>query len=423
MLRRYTWEKVRDKCQHYRRRAPETSTLYQIVFHGRQKLEHCWEEKFQSAYGALRDEVLSVLDKYLNCGLLSNGAARVYCDSCKHSLLVAFSCKKRGVCPSCSSKRTVIFAEHLYDEVLEDVPTRHIVFSIPKRLRLYFRYSRSLCDILFKAAWRSVEEHLSLDDAIPALVLTLQTAGEALNWNPHLHGMLADGTFSPGGTFTAFSEINLKDIEDRFAELVLSSFAKLELITDDVMSQVLSQEHSGFSVWAGEPFQDEGSEKFVARYVERGPISLEKLTIQDDIVTYTTKDGAAHEFDAVEFLALLSSHIPKPYESITRYYGWYSCRSRGDRNKSSLATSDEIPEQIHKPSSSWARCIKQIYELDPLVCPRCKSQMRIIAFVHDPLEIKKIMDSLGLPQFRAPPPIPEYTRLDAILDDIPDYDV
>ena len=371
----------------------------------------------------LRDEVLSVLDEYLNCGLLEHGAARVYCDTCKYSLLVAFSCKKRGVCPSCSAKRAVIFAEHLYDEVLEDVPTRHIVFSIPKRLRPYFKYNRKLCDILFKSAWKSVEENLSLDSGIPALVLTLQTAGEALNWNPHLHGMIADGVFSEDGTFTQFTEINLKAIEDRFAELVLGTFAKQELITDDVMSQILSQTHTGFSVWVGDPFQDEGSEKFVARYVERGPLSLEKLTLQDDIVTYTTKDGTAHEFDAVEFLATLSAHIPKPYESITRYYGWYSCRNRGERKKLvPQQTIEDIHELTCKPSSSWARCIKQIYELDPLECPKCKSQMRILAFVHDPLEIKNIMKSQGIPDYTAPPPIPDFFRHNEIFDEIPDYD-
>lgn len=130
---------------------------------------------------------------------------------------MAFSCKKRGVCPTCSAKRAVILAEHLYDEVLEDVPTRHIVFSIPKRLRPYFRYNRSLCDILFKAAWRSIQEALGTQAATPALVLTLQTAGETLNWNPHLHGMIADGVFSEDGTFAQFTEINLKVIEDRFA--------------------------------------------------------------------------------------------------------------------------------------------------------------------------------------------------------------
>jgi hypothetical protein len=62
------------------------------------------------------------------------------------------------------------------------------------------------------------------------------------------------------------------------------------------------------------------NEQFVARYIERSPLSLEKLSIQDDIVSYTTKDGAAHEFDPLEFLAALSVHIPKTYESITRYY-------------------------------------------------------------------------------------------------------
>ena len=72
----------------------------------------------------------------------------------------------------------------------------------------------------------------------------------------------------------------------------------------------------------GDPFTEEDRTRFVARYIERGPLSLKKLSITDDIVAYATKDERAHEFDAMEFLALLSCHIPKPYESITRYYGW-----------------------------------------------------------------------------------------------------
>ena len=81
----------------------------------------------------------------------------------------------------------------------------------------------------------------------------------------------------------------------------------------------------------GDPFHDKDPEKFVARYNERSPLSDEKLSIQDDIVTHTTKDGAAHAFDALEFLAALSCHVPKTYESITRYYGRYSCSRRGER--------------------------------------------------------------------------------------------
>ena len=59
----------------------------------------------------------------------------------------------------------------------------------------------------------------------------------------------------------------------------------------------------------------------MARYIERAPLSLEKLFIQDNSIAYCTKDATAHEFDALEFFAELSCHIPKTYESITIYYG------------------------------------------------------------------------------------------------------
>ena len=141
------------KLQHYRRRSPEASPLYQIVYHSRDDLQFQWGARFQHQYGCLRDEVLKTFDEYLNCGILAHGAARVYCDGCKHSLLIAFSCKRRGVCPSCGAKRAVKFAEHIYSAVIEDVPHRHTVFTIPKRLRVFFKYDRKLNTILFRAAW------------------------------------------------------------------------------------------------------------------------------------------------------------------------------------------------------------------------------------------------------------------------------
>ena len=91
MLRRYTCEKAKAKLQHYRRRTPEASPLYQIGYHSRDDLQFQWEARFQHQYGCLRDEVLKTLDEYLNCGILAHGAARVYCDCCKHSVLIAFS--------------------------------------------------------------------------------------------------------------------------------------------------------------------------------------------------------------------------------------------------------------------------------------------------------------------------------------------
>jgi hypothetical protein len=39
MLRRYTWDKVKEKLQHFRRQTPEASPLYQIVYHSRDDLQ------------------------------------------------------------------------------------------------------------------------------------------------------------------------------------------------------------------------------------------------------------------------------------------------------------------------------------------------------------------------------------------------
>ena len=93
--------------------------------------------------------MLKTFAEHLYFGVLAHGAARLYCDGCKH----AFSCKCRGACPSCGAKRAVKFAEHIYNQVIEDVPHRPTVFTIPKRLRVFFKYDRKLNTILFRAAW------------------------------------------------------------------------------------------------------------------------------------------------------------------------------------------------------------------------------------------------------------------------------
>ena len=73
---------------------------------------------------------------YLDCGLLCKGAIHLSCADCRHSIIVAFSCKGRGVCPSCGGRRMNDTAAHLVDRVLpEDVPVRQWVASLPHRYR------------------------------------------------------------------------------------------------------------------------------------------------------------------------------------------------------------------------------------------------------------------------------------------------
>jgi hypothetical protein len=43
-----------------------------------------------------------------------------------------------------------------------------------------------------------------------------------------------------------------------------------------------------------------------------------------------------------------------------------------------------------------ARLIKQVYAVDPLICPRCTGPLRIIAFIEQPEVIEKILTHLGI---------------------------
>jgi len=75
------------------------------------------------------------LHAYLRCGVFAHGFSRLRCDGCGHDLLVAFSCKTRGVCPSCSGRRMSSCAAHLVDRVVPDMPLRQFVLSLPHELR------------------------------------------------------------------------------------------------------------------------------------------------------------------------------------------------------------------------------------------------------------------------------------------------
>jgi transposase-like zinc-binding protein len=64
----------------------------------------------------------------------------VRCEDCHAEKLVAFSCKRRGFCPSCGARRMTDSAALLADEVLPPQPIRQWVVSLPFALRFLPRH-------------------------------------------------------------------------------------------------------------------------------------------------------------------------------------------------------------------------------------------------------------------------------------------
>ncbi len=117
--------------------------------------------------------------------------------------------------------------------------------------------------------------------------------------------------------------------------------------------------------------------------------------------------------DPLDFLAEFTQHIPPKGSHLVRYYGFYSNKTRGMRRKAAEAEAakqagGEAPEAptSSRSSQTWAMLIKRVYEVDPLCCPKCQGEMRVVAFIEPPQGdvIEKILRHCGLwHSSRAPP--------------------
>ena len=319
--------------------------------------------------------------------------------------------------------------------MLKDVPHRQWVFSIPKRLRIYFLFDRKLLAKLSVCAWNVIKRYLKSGvtdtDAVPGASIAVQTYGDFLNFNPHLHAIVFDGCFSKDGAFHMTPGFMREDLEEVFQYEVLKMLKKEGKITDVVIENMLSWRHSGFHVYIGDRIfsYDQAGLGNLARYIIRACFSQERMVYisaensHDGTakVIYTSKDRKSRKtFNSMDWLARLVTHIPGRYEQTVRYYGWYSNKSRGMRKKTDQ--DNTIPAVISNEISSkelrqnWARLIQKVYEVDPLICPKCQGAMSIISFIEELDIIEKILRHINwhLDLRNHDPPKP------VISDSIPD---
>jgi HPt (histidine-containing phosphotransfer) domain-containing protein len=140
-------------------------------------------------------------DAFLECGILAHGFLRLRCDECGHDTLLAFSCKRRGFCPSCGARRMSQTAARLVDHVIPQVPVRQWVLSLPIPLRLLLAAQPQLITPVLGMVQRVLERHLQEAAGIlggqgqGGSVTLIQRLGSAANLNIHLHCLVLDGVY------------------------------------------------------------------------------------------------------------------------------------------------------------------------------------------------------------------------------------
>jgi hypothetical protein len=118
-----------------RRRQPENTPLYQIVQEHLETFLAQARDRSGHGFGYPR-YVEQAFSRYIDCGILVRGFARCRCPDCGDEFLVAFSCKWRGLCPSCATRRMHDMATRLVDEILPRAPYRQWAISAPWSCRM-----------------------------------------------------------------------------------------------------------------------------------------------------------------------------------------------------------------------------------------------------------------------------------------------
>lgn len=400
----------------YKPRRPEKTDLHVTI---RKNLSKWNREKESTDFTPIH--VQKEFDSYLKCGILAHGFARAYCKTCDKEFFLAFSCKRRGVCPSCNQKRMIAVATHLVEEVIPRVRMRQYVISFPKRIRPYLK-NKEIQKKVLKIVVGEIEKQIidrsaSVSNARAGGVSFFQRFGSSINFHPHFHICFTDGVFMEIAGQLQFVNANIspddiQDIEDGIRKRVLKLFGRKGWIDKREAEDMLRWEHSGFSLngsVCAEAWDREGLERLL-RYCARPPFSSENVKVRKGKVVYTvmkpTPSGMRLiQFDPVEFIDRLSKLIPDPRCHLQYYHGAFAPNAP-IRKKVSRQANKEVTEHVpfiemfqkeekqEKGSGSWAKLLTKIYEVFPLECTMCNETMKIVAFITNPYHAKQILERL-----------------------------
>jgi hypothetical protein len=363
----------------YAQHHPERTVLFGLV---RDHLESFLAHARRAYRRAVPRYAEQELRAYLKCGIHAHGFARARCADCGHELLVAFSCKKRGVCPSCNVRRMTDTAARLPDHVLPDLRLRQWVLSVPFELRILLaRHPQALSttarifvEELFR--WQRCRALLRGHHAVRgAAVCFPQRFGGSLNLNVHFHVVAADAYFHRGDDGAVRAEplqkptrAELEDITHNVTVRVLRWLRRRRLLVDSEPDLTQPEEPTAldaclhgslglgalvrlkpsgapvelersdpdsvekrvrggaFNIHAGVTASSREERELLLRYCARPPLSLERLSVTPGgQVAYALKRpirGATHRLlSPLDFLARLTALIPPPRHPLIRFFG------------------------------------------------------------------------------------------------------
>lgn len=353
------------------------------------------------------------------CGSVFLGFDLFVCPHCDKETIVPHSCKSR-LCSKCgvkSAKERAAFVSSM----AVDSNHRHLVFTIPQELRVFFAKDKDLLHLLFIAArntitnvannqkFRKNRKRISSKTSsspyffkdikhpiVLGAITSLHTFGRDLKYNPHIHMLLSEEAYdSKNDSLKNISFLPYQKLRKTWMYEVLSLLRQYlgpdfqELKTDlyDICEE-------GFYVHAPKNNKDTEEEdvdaciSYMTRYTSRPAMAESRIQqyhpesheIQWFYDDHKTEERIEVKESVHDFLNKLFIHCPKENFKMIRYYGFYSNAGRakldrmyellGQKKKKEHRTWKQRQEVIHLKKIHTTFRFHMIESIckDPLLC-------------------------------------------------------
>jgi hypothetical protein len=413
--------------------------------------------------------VEDALARFVGCGVARAGFVRLRCTRCGTERALPFSCKVRGLCPSCGARRAHDLTTHLLSRVLPKVAVRQYVLSPPAELVGLLAARKDALSALvrcfIRAIFAGVRRRLASASAFgeglhPGAVVFVQRFTKALTVFPHVHVLVLDGAYAEVSEDelvfrddlgpTAEKERDLaSDVERRFVrwlkrhdlleneviepkgdEAWLSSAAREP--SGLLRSTAEPRRSSGFDVHVGRRIEadDERARVSLVRYLARPPFAEAQFEWVDDErlqLTFRSPTRAGQSrvvLGRLQLLRRLLWLIAPPRQHQVRYAGVLApaakLRARvtpvGRIAVQGVWFQDRGYEPMVPPRRRvpWAELLAKTYDVYGLVCPRCEGPMRPVELVLPP-KAEAVLEEAGLIELHPKTGPPEPTDRQLVL--------
>lgn len=353
--------------------------------------------KYKFSINKIRPNANKEVTKIINCSNHNLGFSVYSCSKCNEIIFSHHTCKGK-LCSSCGIKSQKLKTQNILEKCI-NTKHRHITFTIPNTLCSWFFNNLLKTDLMFKAVsatlYSVVNGKIKNNSKYkwkytPGFFAFLHTFGRPLNFNVHIHVIIAEYVIDKNKNLKKFNHFDYKALSKRFMKILLdlmekefgkNSFRKTK-------NDMYLKYKNGFYV--NNKLEDDGYKfksiedliRYLTRYCARPAMAESRIKRYDgENVTFYYNDHTNDEYheetnSAYEFITKLLRHLlPENFKSI-RYYGYYNKSNKLCDNIKYVISIEK--RKIKRELLKWKNLITTSFNRIPIICPFCGELMNSI---------------------------------------------